>query len=59
MPGSAKDGGIVAFIIIGMGMVVIGITSEVSGLIFGGLTFIIIGAASVLRARKREEDKED
>ena len=59
MPKKVKEGGLAAFIVIGAGMVVVGIATEVWGLMFGGLTFIIIGVASIVGARKRESETED
>ena len=49
---------LIAFIIIGAGMVAVGISTDNWGLLGGGVVFIIIGAASVVKAR-RERDTDD
>jgi len=54
-----KEGALAAFIVIGSGVVVVGIATEVWGLIFAGLTFIIIGVASIVGSRKPGGDKEN
>jgi Na+-driven multidrug efflux pump len=59
MPGRAKEGGLAAFIVIGSGVAVVGMATKVWGLVFAGLTFIIIGVASIVGARKLQSDKED
>ena len=59
MAGKVKEGGLAAFIVIGAGMVVVGIATETWGLMFGGLTFIIIGVASIVGARRSDAGGED
>jgi hypothetical protein len=58
MPGKAKEGGLAAFIVIGVGMVAVGIATRVWGLMFGGLTFIIIGVASIVGVRRSQKGDE-
>ena len=48
---------LVAFIVIGCGLVVVGISTDNWGLLGGGVLFIIIGAASVVKAKR--EDRAD
>jgi predicted benzoate:H+ symporter BenE len=49
---------LVAFIAIGCGLVAVGISTDNWGLLGGGVLFIIIGAASVVKAR-RDRDTDD
>ena len=49
---------LVAFIAIGGGLVAVGISADSRGLLGAGVLFIIIGAASVVKAR-RERDTDD
>ncbi len=58
MVGSKRRRNLVAFIAIGCGLVAVGISTDNSGLLWGGVAFIIIGAASVVKA-KRERDRGD
>jgi predicted benzoate:H+ symporter BenE len=46
---------LIAFIIIGAGMVAVGISTDNWGLLGGGVVFIIIGAASVVKAKREDE----
>jgi hypothetical protein len=49
----------VAFIIIGLGMVTVGISTETWGLMGAGVVFIVIGAVSVVQSRRQQRtDKE-
>jgi predicted benzoate:H+ symporter BenE len=58
MPKRKRKPNLVAFIAIGAGMVAVGISTDNWGLLGGGVVFIIIGAASVVKAR-RERDTDD
>lgn len=49
---------LVAFIAIGGGLVAVGISTDNWGLLGAGVLFIIIGAASAVKAR-RERDTDD
>ncbi len=46
---------LIAFIVIGAGMVAVGISTDNWGLLGGGVVFIIIGAASVVKAKREGE----
>lgn len=50
---------LVAFIIIGLGMVTVGISTETWGLTGGGILFIMVGAASVVKSRREDRADED
>ena len=52
---------LIAFIVIGAGMVAVGISTDNWGLLGGGVVFIIIGAASVVQAKQKRstDDTED
>ena len=52
---------LIAFIVIGSGMIVVGISTEVWGLALGGVVFVIIGAADVVQKRRggRKDDGSD
>ena len=43
---------LVAFIVIGCGLVAVGISTDNVGLLGAGVLFIIIGAASVVKAKR-------
>jgi hypothetical protein len=59
MSESGRRPSLVAFIIIGLGMVTVGISTETWGLMGAGMLFILIGAVSVVQSRRaRSEDKE-
>ncbi|MEA3409015.1 MAG: hypothetical protein U9Q95_01565 [Candidatus Eisenbacteria bacterium] len=49
---------LVGFIVIGAGVVAVGISTDNVGLLGAGVVFIIIGAASAVKA-KREHDMDD
>ena len=52
---------LIAFIVIGCGMIAVGISTEVWGLMLGGVVFVIIGAADVVKKRRSgaEDDTTD
>ena len=49
---------LVAFIVLGCGLVTVGISTDNRGLLWAGVLFIIVGAASVVKA-KRERGTDD
>jgi hypothetical protein len=59
MSESKRRPSLVAFIIIGLGMVTVGISTETWGLMGAGVVFIVIGAVSVVQSRRQQRtDKE-
>ena len=59
MADDKRKGNLLAFIVIGSGIVTIGISIRNWGLMGAGLVFIIIGVVSVVSARKGEGGRED
>lgn len=59
MANDTRRPSLVAFIIIGVGMVVVGLSTDVMGLTGGGIVFIIIGVASVLASRQDDTSEPD
>jgi predicted benzoate:H+ symporter BenE len=61
MAGEKRRPNLIAFIVIGCGMIAVGISTEVWGLMLGGVVFVIIGAADVVKKRRaeREDDGAD
>jgi hypothetical protein len=56
---SKRRPSLVAFIIIGLGMVTVGISTETWGLMGAGMLFIIIGAVSVVQSRREQNAADD
>jgi len=59
MPSGKRKAGLAGFIVIGCGLVAVGISTENYGLMSGGVVFILIGAAAVIRSRKSGDTTDD
>jgi predicted benzoate:H+ symporter BenE len=55
MARSKRKPNLIAFIVIGCGLVAVGISTENWGLLGAGVLFIIIGVASVVKAKREGE----
>jgi len=52
MPKRTRTPNLVAFIAIGGGLIAVGISTDNRGFLWAGVLFIIVGAASVVKAKR-------